>query len=380
MVWPEGDDGPGRGLGEYSLWRQGLSLGGGSNEIQRNIISERLLGMPREFAADRDVPYRDVKRGGSPRVTADVDAFRAELRAWLEAHFTAEIRDARPSRAIATATRPSPRTGRGTPRSSTPATAPSPGRSSIGGRDAGIEEQLAYNEEMARAGAPGPGQRHRRRQHRPGDHGLRHRRAEGSASCARCSAATRSGARACPSPRPAPTWRRCGARPSLDGDDFVVNGQKTWNSQGHRADWCQLYVRTNTEVPKHKGITCLLVDMRTPGIEARPDHDDGGRPQLQRAVPHRRPGAALGAARRGRRGLERRHPHAQQRAGRRRQPLPHRSAASSTACSRPRPTLDPVRRDEVVAPLHRGAQPRAARQAHARRRAGRPGARARRAA
>lgn len=45
------------------LMRQGSSLGGGSTEMSRNIISERLLGMPREYAADRDVPFREVKRG-----------------------------------------------------------------------------------------------------------------------------------------------------------------------------------------------------------------------------------------------------------------------------------------------------------------------------
>ncbi|MEO7428684.1 MAG: acyl-CoA dehydrogenase family protein [Acidimicrobiales bacterium] len=64
-VWLADADTPARRLGEFTLWRQGLSLGGGSNEIQRNIISERLLGMLREFAADREVPYRDVRRGGA---------------------------------------------------------------------------------------------------------------------------------------------------------------------------------------------------------------------------------------------------------------------------------------------------------------------------
>ena len=61
---------------------------------------------------------------------------------------------------------------------------------------------------------------------------------------------------------PARIWPRCAPQAVEDGDDFVINGQKTWNSMGHFADWCQLYVRTDPTARKHRGITCLLVDLR----------------------------------------------------------------------------------------------------------------------
>jgi alkylation response protein AidB-like acyl-CoA dehydrogenase len=199
---------------------------------------------------------------------ADAEAFRTELRAWLEASFTPDI---------ASAVRAGPDSADEAfeAHRSWNAILFDAGYAAVawpevhGGRDAGIAEQLACNEEMARAGAPGPVNaigvaniapaimtygtpEQQERFLRPmlrGDEiwsqGMSEPEAGSDLASLRCQAVA-------------------------DGDHFVVNGQKTWNSQGHRADWCQLYVRTDADAPKHKGITCFLVDMRTPGIEARP--------------------------------------------------------------------------------------------------------------
>jgi alkylation response protein AidB-like acyl-CoA dehydrogenase len=59
-------------------------------------------------------------------------------------------------------------------------------------------------------------------------------------------------------------------RGEVVGNEIVVNGQKTWTSFAHQADWCILVVRTNPDVPKHKGLTFVLCDMKTPGISIRP--------------------------------------------------------------------------------------------------------------
>jgi alkylation response protein AidB-like acyl-CoA dehydrogenase len=59
-------------------------------------------------------------------------------------------------------------------------------------------------------------------------------------------------------------------RAVVDGDHLVVNGTKIWTSYGHLANWQELLVRTDPELPRHKGLSWVICDMRGPGIEVRP--------------------------------------------------------------------------------------------------------------
>lgn len=64
------------------------------------------------------------------------------------------------------------------------------------------------------------------------------------------------------------------------GDHYVINGQKIWTSGAHVADWCILVVRTDPNEAKHKGMTYLLVDMKSPGVEVKPLEQITGDPEF----------------------------------------------------------------------------------------------------
>ena len=202
-------------------------------------------------------------QGGSG--VSDVDAFRSELRSWLQANLTPEVveaggRNIESNLEILRAWNRLLADG-GWAAPSWPV--------EHGGRGSGVPEQLVYLEEMSRARAPGP---------------VNVIGVSNIAPAIMHFGTDEQKARfLTPMLRGDEIWSQGMSEPDAgsdlaslrtsaieDGEHFVVNGQKTWNSMGHFADWCQLYVRTDPSARKHAGITCFLVDLGTPGIEARP--------------------------------------------------------------------------------------------------------------
>jgi alkylation response protein AidB-like acyl-CoA dehydrogenase len=199
---------------------------------------------------------------------AEAEAFRAEFRTWLDDHLTDDIRgDGEHGLAIPPERLETLRAWNRTLADARYAAIAWP--EEYGGRGAGVMEQVVFAEEMSRADAPGTlnpiglaniapsimehGTEGQKRTHLPrmlrGDDIWCQGFSEPDAGSDLASLKTTA---------------------VRDGDHYVINGQKTWNSLGSLADWCELLVRTDPQAPKHRGISCLLVDMTLPGIEVRP--------------------------------------------------------------------------------------------------------------
>ena len=115
-------------------------------------------------------------------------------------------------------------------------------------------------------------------------------------------------------------------RATEEDDHFVLNGSKTWVSWGQYARWCGVLARTETDGPKHKGISMLIVDMQSAGRRRAPDDADHRPRRVLRALPGRRDRPQGEPAQPPRRRLEDRHAHARPRTRDGRAPAPGQAA------------------------------------------------------
>ena len=198
---------------------------------------------------------------------AEVEQFRDELRAWLSKNLTDELIAAR---------RPSGRDDAAFEKlRAWNATMADAGWAAVswsreyGGRGATVLEQLVYTEETTRARAPLPLNVIGMNNIAPAimQYGTENQK---TTLLPRMMRADDIWCQGMSEPEAGSDLAALRTKAVRDGDDFVVSGQKIWTSLGHKAKWCQLYVRTDPDAPKHKGISCLIVDMSLPGIETRP--------------------------------------------------------------------------------------------------------------
>jgi alkylation response protein AidB-like acyl-CoA dehydrogenase len=198
---------------------------------------------------------------------AEIEQFRKELRAWLSANLTDDVVAADRRRAHDPLAFDTLRAWDAAVADAGWAAVSWPRE--YGGRGATVLEQLAYAEETTQARVPSPLNLIGINNIAPAImlHGTEAQKRELLPRMVRADDIWCQGMS---EPEAGSDLASLRTRAVRDGDDFVVNGQKIWTSLGHRADWCQLYVRTDPDAPKHKGISCLIVDMALHGIEVRP--------------------------------------------------------------------------------------------------------------
>ena len=209
--------------------------------------------------------------------TQDLEAFRSELRGWLAANLPDELRPERTARLPESERVPRLRAWQAQLAAARWVGITWP--TEYGGRGASIPEQIVYTEEMARAEAPevvgslgigiaGPpliayGSEEQKQ---------RFTRRILNADDLWCFGFSEPGAGS--------DLASLRTTAILDGDHFVVNGQKVWTTLAQHADWCMLLCRSDPESKRRQGISCLLVDMKSPGITVHPLRQMGGQAEF----------------------------------------------------------------------------------------------------
>src|SRR5262245_12276934 len=209
--------------------------------------------------------------------TETVPEFRAELRRWLAEHLTDDLRRERVAMLPEKDRIATLRKWQATLAADRWVAITWP--SEYGGRGASIAEQIAYVEEMSRADAPeiinnlgigivGP----------PilayGTEEHKHRFAPRilTADDLWCCGFSEPGAGS--------DLASLRTKALLEGDTFVLTGQKVWTTYAQHADWCMVFCRTDPESSRRNGVSCLLVDMHSPGVMVRPLRQMGGQAEF----------------------------------------------------------------------------------------------------
>jgi alkylation response protein AidB-like acyl-CoA dehydrogenase len=140
----------------------------------------------------------------------------------------------------------------------------------FGGRGLSVLEQLIWHEEYARAGAPPSGSMFVALSHAGPTLIVSGNEAQKARHLPAILQGDENWCQGFSEPGAGSDLASIKTRAVIDGDHLVVNGTKIWTSYGHLATWQELLVRTDADLPRHKGISWVICDMRTPGIDIRP--------------------------------------------------------------------------------------------------------------